>query len=301
MKMVTILMSTYNGEKYLKEQIDSLLKQKNVKIKIFVRDDGSTDKTTEILDQYKRKKLLEWYSGENKKSALSFFDLLKKAPKSDYYAFCDQDDYWLDDKLCIALEKLSKFDNNKPCLYYGRPRLVDSKLNYIKNPKSSMHSMISFRESIINSNATGCTMVFNYKLLCAMKKNTPNYIYMHDNWLHKLCLILKGNVFFDKDVHILYRQHENNVIGINNSFIKKIKKKLGSLLNKDRSRSKIIKSLYEEYSYLMSPEDKRLALLVVNYDKNFLNRLKLFFCFKIRTKYFFRNLYFRIAVLLKAF
>lgn len=301
MKKITILMSTYNGEKYLEEQLESLLLQENVKINILVRDDGSSDNTKKILNKYQKNEKLKWYTGKNLKPAWSFMDLIYNAPKSDYYAFSDQDDYWLKDKLSIALKELEKFDNSKPCLYYGRPRLVDANLNPIANPKSSLHCMTKFSEAIINSNATGCTMVFNNELCKMIKMTNPNYIDMHDSWIHKVCIISNGNICFDKDVHILYRQHDNNVIGIKKSFLRTVKLKINSLTKKERKRSKVIKSLYDCYSSKMSDEDKKLALLVINYDKNILNRLKLLFCFKIHTKYLLRNICYRAAVLLKIF
>lgn len=170
---VQILMSTYNGEKYLKEQIESLINQRNVDISILVRDDGSTDGTVKILKEYQEKGILKWYDGENLKPAKSFLDLINKADESDYYAFCDQDDVWLEDKLEIAINKLNSCDKERPALYYGRPRLVDSKLNYIKNPKKSKDCMIKYESAIINSNATGCTMVFNKKLKDAVKSKNP--------------------------------------------------------------------------------------------------------------------------------
>ena len=161
--------------------------------------------------------------------------------------------------------------------------------------------MITYPEAIICSNCTGCTMVFNDILLNIVKKKKPLYIEMHDSWIHKICIIAGGELFFDEDIHILYRQHENNVIGIRKSFLGVIKQKYMSLTKKDKTRSRVIKSLYDSFSSIMSEKDKELSLLVINYDKKFINRLKLFFCFNIRTKYFFRNISFRLAVLFNIF
>ena len=96
-KKVLILLSTYNGERYIKEQIESLLKQENVKVSILVRDDGSTDGTINILNEYQKQGKLKWYTGENLKPAKSFMNLVENAPEYEYYAFCDQDDVWLKD------------------------------------------------------------------------------------------------------------------------------------------------------------------------------------------------------------
>ena len=125
MRNILVLMSTYNGEKYLKEQIDSILAQKNVEVTIRVRDDGSTDGTIRILEEYQKCGKLNWYSSTNMGPAKSFLDLVYNAPlKYDYYAFCDQDDYWKEDKLYKAIERLEHFDD-KPALYHCELEIVD--------------------------------------------------------------------------------------------------------------------------------------------------------------------------------
>lgn len=300
-KKILILISTYNGEKYLKEQIESLLRQKDVEVSILVRDDGSTDKTTQILQEYQSQGKLKWYTGENLKPAKSFMDLVENAPEMEYYAFCDQDDVWLEDKLKIAIKKIEEFPQDLPALYYGRPRLVDSELNLIENPKASKDCMLTYGSSIINSNATGCTMVFNKTLLKKVKEHKAKYIPMHDAWFHKVCIISKGNLYFDEDVHILYRQHNHNAIGISNSKLKKLKKHYESLKLKKCSRSKTIKSLYDCYCNEMTEKDKGLSEIVINYKSNMKSKMKLLLNKDIKTKYFYRNILFKLAVLLNAF
>jgi rhamnosyltransferase len=150
MKSVCVLLSTYNGEKYLKELLDSVLNQNcedKIKVSIFVRDDGSSDNTTNILKEYEQngKIILFGHGGCNLGFAKSFSSLLANAPLSDYYAFCDQDDIWLPDKLISAVERLEKEDNNEiPLLYSTNLIVVDKDLNEItrdthihmtKNPK----------------------------------------------------------------------------------------------------------------------------------------------------------------------
>lgn len=104
---IAVLISTYNGEKYIRDQIESIMSQKvDAQIDIIVRDDGSTDKTKDILEEYSKQKKLKWYTGENLKPANSFFNLLIQNETYDYYAFADQDDYWKNDKLRRAIEKI---------------------------------------------------------------------------------------------------------------------------------------------------------------------------------------------------
>ena len=108
---VLVLMSTYNGEQYLQQQIDSIITQKNVDVELLVRDDGSTDKTIDILKDYQQKGLLSYYAGENLKPQLSFLHLLRHAPECKYYAFADQDDVWLEDKLSSGIEAICSHDS----------------------------------------------------------------------------------------------------------------------------------------------------------------------------------------------
>ena len=99
MKTVRVLLSTYNGETYLREQIDSLIKQIGLVVKIAVRDDGSTDATLDILEEYRKKGLLEYFAEENVGYRKSFLTLSSYfVGKADYYAFCDQDDVWKPNK-----------------------------------------------------------------------------------------------------------------------------------------------------------------------------------------------------------
>lgn len=300
MRTVTVLMSSYNGEKYIEEQIESLLQQEDVSVKIMVRDDGSTDGTQLILKRYEAEGKLDWYTGENLGPAKSFMNLVRNAPTSDYYAFCDQDDFWQSDKLKIAIEKLNGLDNRKPCMYYGRPRLVDKNLKRIKSPTRTLHHMDTLYSSIINITCTGCTVVFNRKLLDIMNEKSPEFVWMHDAWIHQVCIITGGSIYFDNDVHILYRQHENNVIGISNSKKNLFVSHLKSLKKKECARSRIMKSLIDNYSDYMDRDTFYVCEHVANYNKG-LKKVWLLFNPCIRSAYPVRNILFRLAVLLNAY
>ena len=145
-KDITVLMSTYNGEKYLHEQIDSILRQQGVKVNLLVRDDGSTDNTLAILDKYQEEGLLTFYTGENLGPQRSFLHLLQQAPQSDYYAFADQDDIWLEDKLSTGIKQLQN-DKEKPALYFSQTQLTDEELNPI--PSVIIHPKVTFGEMLV--------------------------------------------------------------------------------------------------------------------------------------------------------
>ena len=294
MKSVLVLLSTYNGEKYIREQIDSLLNQENVQVSILARDDGSKDSTVEILEEYKKTGRLDWYNGGNKGPGYSFFDLIYHAERADYYAFCDQDDFWLQDKLSIAVNKLDECDDSKANLYYGCPRFSDENLNYIEVPKLQKNQSLILKAAIVDSTAAGCTMVFNNCMRDAIVgKELPKDMIMHDDWLHKLCLILKGNLIYDPDVHMKYRQHTTNVGGTSVSKFTKIKRRL---FNKDCKRSKQLASMLNLYGDEMNEDDKHLIEMAANYKQGFKKKCKLFFTGKIKTNHFTRNVVFKLMV-----
>lgn len=296
MEKVCVLMSTYNGSKYLREQLDSILNQRGVKVNILVRDDGSTDDTLKILKEYELKGKLGWYSGKNLLPARSFMDLIYKAPECDFYAFCDQDDIWLEDKLKIAITRLNKMDLACPLLYYGEPRIVDDNLKKLER-NIKCYGIVKFEESLICSNAAGCTMVFNRALLSFLKREKVKKIIMHDAWVHKVCLAVRGKVIYDDDVHVLYRQHFNNVIGIETNLFLKIIKRIKRAKRRRGEKMETIKTLYDCYSSEMIQNHKRICLQIINYKKSFINKLLLLFNINIKQKSFLQSVLFRLEIL----
>ena len=151
MKKVQVLLSTYNGEKYLKEQIESILKQKEVDKKLIVRDDGSSDSTIKILEEISNKnKKIIFYKGKNIGPARSFMELLKKSEEADYYSFADQDDIWEENKIISAINKLNNI--NEPELYLSALGIVNESLENIETKKVS--GKYTFEGEMIKNFAT---------------------------------------------------------------------------------------------------------------------------------------------------
>ncbi len=198
MKNVQVLMSTYNGERYLREQINSILEQNDVNIFLFVRDDGSTDGTIEILRKYEKKGLIQCFFGKNigyKKSFLHLLWLVRNS-KMDYYSFADQDDIWLKDKIKSAIISIEKLDNRKPILYTSALKRVDSNLNEM-DIQSFKNLKLTIGGEIARHRLAGCTYVFNYNLFDIVK-NAYNYKELkcsHDELISLLCMSCGGNVF----------------------------------------------------------------------------------------------------------
>lgn len=219
MKTLQILMSTYNGVKYIREQLDSLLDQDCEKFgkasfRILIRDDGSGDGTQDILEEYavKYPDRISWYQGENIGVIQSFFEVLGKAGDSDYYAFCDQDDYWMPEKMTRAVEILDGMSREKPSLYCCRPKLVDQELKPIESEIERPAMRPGFRNAMIENIVTGCTAVFNRRLCEMIRQEPPKFTVMHDWWLY-LTASCFGELYYDETPYICYRQHQGNVLG----------------------------------------------------------------------------------------
>lgn len=269
---VLILLSTYNGALFLEEQLDSILNQKGVSIDILIRDDGSTDDTLKILQKYENLKQINVVEGKNVGAAWSFMELLKLAEDRvyDYYAFADQDDFWLNDKLESAVNMISNVDNiETPVLYFSQYQMVDASLENIKTPLYT--PKLDFGHALVDNCATGCTMVFNRTLLLYLSKYTPKYLLMHDDWVYKVCLGVGGRVFYDSIPHILYRQHGNNVIGgISSGIIRKWKIRLKKIFSSGLSvRLHVAEELQKGYQQELTSENRKLLLRLVNYRKGF--------------------------------
>lgn len=273
MKKILVVMATYNGEKYLAEQLESIFLQENVKVEILVRDDGSSDGTRKLLDRYQSERKLQWYTGEHLNVAKGYFDLMKKAAdmEFDYIAFADQDDVWDADKLYIAVKMLEQVKNDVPALYYCGQRLVDGELNFIGDHELNNKRRLTTR--FILSDFAGCTGVFNRALLNEVVKYEPRYMLMHDTWILKVCLCLGGKVFVDTKPHMSYRQHGGNTVGLGRSlpaYLRQVKQ----YLNEYKVEAQM-QELLTGYSDKMTAEYKELVELVCTYRSSFSAKKKL--------------------------
>ena len=257
---IMVLLSTYNGEKYISEQIESVLCQQGVDVHIVARDDGSQDETINILKRISILDNITVIEGQNIGVVGSFFTLMHEAVchNFDYFAFCDQDDVWKNDKLKVATDILSGH-GNEPALYMSSFQMVDENLHSIQTNMSRPN--ISVEGAIASNCATGCTMVFNKKLL--EKSLISNYddALMHDYWMYMVCLLTGGYIYYDETPHIYYRQHGNNVIGgTGDNFLTKWWTRMNKMfLPGDNFKSKFACKLLEQYGNEIS-EDKKVFL-----------------------------------------
>lgn len=297
MKNLVILMSTYNGEKYLKEQLESLenLDNDNLNINIVIRDDGSDDNTINILREYEQKGNIKWYQGSNVGPAYSFLELLTKQSGYDYYAFCDQDDVWKKEKMERAVELLEK-ENDNPALYFSAVDIVDKELNFIMKKEPSITN--SFEHSFVANPAIGCTLVFNKKLAEIVNQVDTSRlnIDMHDAWIYRVAQSIDAKIIYDSNSYIMYRQHGNNVIGINTKKIDKLKY---FITKRKRLIGNVAKEILKNYENQIDDYKKRFLkdIVEVAEDKKMLSKVKIIMNKKLKTESWKENLKFRYDIL----
>ncbi|MFK7847038.1 MAG: glycosyltransferase family 2 protein [Rhodothermales bacterium] len=226
---VNILLSTYNGAVYLQEQFDSIMTQEGETV-LHVRDDGSSDNTCTMLEEYStRHENLVVRGGQNLGVVNSFFDLMQHADTScKYFAFCDQDDVWLSSKMAHAVELLEQEDNSIPQLYFCRLEYVNDSLEHMGYSPLAKRS--GFGNALVQNLATGCTVVFNEAARQLILSKLPRRAMMHDWWLY-LVVSAFGNIVYDDRVGIKYRQHNANEVGGTPHFIESMRRRLKRFVN----------------------------------------------------------------------
>lgn len=295
---ILIMMSTYNGELFLREQLDSILAQEYVDLDIFVRDDGSEDGTIDILNDYVSKySNISFYTGENKGYRKSFYSILSNSNSYSYYAFADQDDFWEKNKLYQAILQLKQYDK-VPALYCSNLKVVDENLSFMRMLHSEKESIVIGKsQALVENFSYGCTCVFNHKLAQIAKLHEPKYV-SHDGWIN-LIAVFFGVAIYDNKSYIKYRQHGKNTLGGDRSFVSTWTKRINSLKKLgEHHRDLEAKEFLDAYSEMLTDQDKEIICTVSDYRKSIINKLRLFFNRRIRMSTFDRDFWYRVRVLL---
>lgn len=218
---IAILMATYNGEKYICQQIDSILSQTCKDWELYIHDDGSTDNTIAAVENYVEKypDKIHLIDGKSTGGAKYNFFYLFGQVEAPYYMTCDQDDVWLDKKIELTYDKMLTIENKAdvPCLVYTELRVVDSELNTIADTMSGYQSLDCHKRTInqfiLQNSVTGCTMMINRALRDKMLHITDiDNTIMHDWWAALVAAQFGKTAFIDEPT-ILYRQHGDNSLG----------------------------------------------------------------------------------------
>ena len=220
---IAILMATYNGEKYIREQLESILHQSNQEWELFIHDDGSADRTVEIISKYAEAnpQRIHVVEGEASGGAKKNFFYLMKNVSAPYVMFSDQDDVWLKEKIEKTYEAIRRTEKrtgkDKPVLAFTDLKVVDQELNTVAERMSKSQQLnprrTTFKESLIQNIVTGCTIMINRA--CAEKSLAVfdmDKIIMHDWWLALVASCFGEIVCVDEPL-ILYRQHGDNSVG----------------------------------------------------------------------------------------
>lgn len=221
--LVGILLSLHNGERYLREQLESLVNQQGVRIHIEARDDGSSDRTVALFREVCARLALSANvtPGINAGASESFLELMfQDLARFDYVALCDQDDVWKSCKLSRAVRALEPYAQ-QAALYGAAHSLTDEHLNILSDSKPP--SRTGFGNALVESGVQGATAVINRAGIALLQEvGRPRNCVMHDWWCHIVFSAL-GVVIYDSCPTLLYRQHQANVIGSTHSFIGKWK------------------------------------------------------------------------------
>lgn len=264
---VAVLLCAFNGAKHLDEQLASLAAQEGVFVEVFARDDGSTDGTLEILAKHSDRwpSLVKPLGGEKLGPAQGFLGLLREAPEGfDLYAFCDQDDVWLPDKLSRAAKRLTHEKADEARLYCSRVICVDEMLRF-RGPARLLGDS-RFEHLLFENIAFGNTIVMNSAAAAVIRSRTPgDGLIMHDWWC-ALVISALGQVLYDPEPSVLYRQHGTNAVGASPSRLKELIGLSRRLLHDPSGFFPIrrqIAELLRLYGDRMKPRDKALAARIL--------------------------------------
>ena len=219
---ICILMSTYNGEKFLSEQLQSIEDQTDKNWRLVISDDGSSDNTLAIAKQFQQKwgnDRLEIRQGPQQGFCQNFLSMACDSDiRADLYAFSDQDDVWMADKLARAVSYFKASNESQlPRAYGSRTQIVDEALNPLGfSPEFTLPR--SFRNALVQSISGGNTQVFNQATKELLEQAGPQQVVSHDWWLYQIVKGAGGIFYYDSNPTLLYRQHSNAIVGANSSF-----------------------------------------------------------------------------------
>ena len=255
MKKCLVLMSTFNGEKHIKEQIDSIFNQKgDIVIKLLIRDDGSTDKTNQLIREYILNGFqIELIEGNNIGFVASFMSLVDLAFQNksnyDFFLLSDQDDVWMNDKVIAGIKAIENINSNY-CLYCSSSLPVNEDLTLIKYKKKKYR--VDPYSSVVQTFSAGHTYIFKSGILDFIHNCDSTRMYTHDGFIFTISCLL-GQVIYDESPHVFYRQYSNNQLGTSNrTLFKYLKERFKRLKRGDfKKYATQIQYIYDLKQYLL--------------------------------------------------
>lgn len=297
MKTVTVIMSSYNGALFIERQIKSIYNQKDVSINCFIRDDGSSDNTLQILTELQKKYAnLSFIVGDNVGWEKSFLIALSLAPQADYYAFADQDDVWFDNKIINGLNQLAQYPDNEVVMFHCNKISVNRDLTPLSHQIKRLSRPINRQNAVVQEYAQGCSIIFNNAAKNLLTRRLPIEKIAHDFWVGLVCFMF-GHVIYDCNPYFYHINYGNNASGE------------GRLLKSWQKRWRMFwgtKNVYylpssdllsDAYVDLLTDEDKIFLQQTLDYKTNIRSKLNLLFSLKFRRASLLGTLSLKCAIL----
>lgn len=285
MDKISVAMATYNGERFLREQLDSLYNQTRLPDEVVVTDDCSSDNTAGILEEYHQKYGLKYIVNQKSLGVNKNFEKAIRTCTGDYIMICDQDDIWIPEKIDISLKKLKEVEEDKPAMVTSQCYHINANGELITKKKAINKDTFTCADTLLHPPGVtqGCTIILNRSLLSCLKPFPTTSACMYDAYIGFTCSCI-GVKYNLSSPLMYYRHHENNVSApyskssrnILGRMLAKMVKNLGiCILPADRVTA--LKTIYDEYSCLFTEEAKYVMPETISYlsQRNILRRILL--------------------------
>ena len=306
---IACILAYYKGQKYIKEQIESIVSQNlnDFSLTIFISDDCSNDDfsfwQSSILKDIQNLKVFYRKCDKNIGYALNFLNALKDIDQEfDYYCFSDQDDIWLPNKLDNAIKKLTTYSSKEPNLYCGRTTFYDAECKKIIGKSLFFKKKPSFQNALIQNIAGGNTMVFNKiaKNIILESIFEDFRIISHDWWCYQIISGVGGNIFYDKESFLKYRQHRKNLLGANNTFNDRVYRIFHLFMGRVKNWNNINLNALDINKNLLTKKNKNtLEKFIILRKKSLLKRVLLYKSTGVYRQTIFGNIAYFFSVFFK--
>ncbi len=257
--LVAVLLCTANGQAFLEKQLESIARQSYGRLKLVISDDGSTDQTVPLIEQFARKHPqlpVETRTGPQKGFSANFMSIACDASiQADYFAFSDQDDIWLPEKIERALDWLQAVAPGVPAMYCGRTQAIDEQ-GVVLGLSPLFAKQPSFKNAIVQSLAGGNTIVLNRAARELVVSIGMLRVVAHDWWFYQLISGVNGLVLYDPQPLVQYRQHASNIIGSNSGWGARWRRIKGLFVGRFQSWNDINVRALELIASRLTPENQ---------------------------------------------
>lgn len=309
MSKIAVLLGTYNGSMFIEQQLSSLfvqalnIEKNDNQMEIYISDDGSSDNTVEIIKGCMlscNKPKVEIINYERKGGVQKNFEFLIKNVSADYYFFCDQDDFWLPNKINLYLKEFAQCEEGKPFLIHSDLIVADGNLFPINKSMFEFQSLrkeASFSNLLVQNSITGCVMAMNRAAIDLLKNSQVCNSIMHD-WYAALIVSAFGNIKFIDKSTILYRQHGRNQVGAKKMGLSVFFNKLMTLSRSfSEAKASVVRARNQAILFKADFEDslpadklKQISDYIASFDRGLLIRLYLFLFKGVNKAGFYRNM-----------